>query len=57
MLIARVSVLVCLLRALKIKHCWSEAGQRERRWFPIELASDKVIEPELAALIREFAGA
>ena len=47
-------VLVYPLCALKIEHWWLEAGQPERRWFPVELAADKVVEPELAALIRDF---
>jgi 8-oxo-dGTP pyrophosphatase MutT (NUDIX family) len=54
-LILPVKVFVYPLCALKIKRYWPEADQRERRWFPIDLAAEKVIEPELAALIREFA--
>ena len=53
-LIMPVNVLVYPLLTLKIKNCWPEAGQRERRWFPVELAAQMVDEPELAALIRDF---
>ena len=54
-LIRPVKVLVYPLRAGKIEHWWPEAGQRERRWFPLDLAADKVVEPDLATLIRDFA--
>lgn len=33
---------------------WLEAGERERRWFPLEEAASAVQEPELSALIRNF---
>ncbi len=33
---------------------WKEAGQRERRWFPLAEAADQVDEPDLADLIRSF---
>lgn len=54
-LITPVKVVVYPLLVLKLKHCWPEAGQRERRWFPLEVAANHVIEPGLAALITEFA--
>ena len=33
---------------------WKEAGQRERRWFPLAEAASQVDEPDLADLIRSF---
>jgi uncharacterized protein len=33
---------------------WKEAGQRERRWFPLAEAANQVDEPDLADLIRSF---
>jgi uncharacterized protein Yka (UPF0111/DUF47 family)/8-oxo-dGTP pyrophosphatase MutT (NUDIX family) len=33
---------------------WKEAGERERRWFPLEEAANQVDEPDLADLIRSF---
>jgi uncharacterized protein Yka (UPF0111/DUF47 family)/8-oxo-dGTP pyrophosphatase MutT (NUDIX family) len=33
---------------------WKEAGERERRWFTLGEAADKVEEADLAALIRSF---
>lgn len=33
---------------------WKEAGERERRWFPLAEAADQVDEPDLADLIRSF---
>ncbi|HEY9219608.1 MAG TPA: NUDIX hydrolase [Phenylobacterium sp.] len=35
---------------------WPEKGQREKRWFPAAKAAELVHEPQLAALIEDFAG-
>jgi 8-oxo-dGTP pyrophosphatase MutT (NUDIX family) len=34
---------------------WPEQGERERKWFSLEEASEKVQEPELRALIKKLA--
>lgn len=36
---------------------WPEKKQRRRSWFAADAAADRVDEPELAALIRDFAAA
>jgi predicted phosphate transport protein (TIGR00153 family) len=33
---------------------WKEAGERERRWFPLAEAANQVDEPDLSDLIRSF---
>ncbi len=33
---------------------WPEAGERDRCWFSPKEASERVVEPELAKLVREF---
>ena len=35
---------------------WPEKDQRKRQWFDLELAANKVDEPELSAMMTELAG-
>lgn len=46
---------VFLLKVKKEKKSWSEQHQRQRAWFAIEVASRRVREPKLRALIRSLA--
>jgi hypothetical protein len=39
----------------ELRQVYPETGQRRVKWFAAEKAAEKVQEPELAALIREFA--
>lgn len=43
------------LEVVILRDDWPEKGQRERRWFTPTEAAEAVQEPELAALIRDFA--
>ena len=38
----------------RLQDGWKEKGQRERRWFPLAKAADRVDEPELAAMLRQL---
>ena len=51
----RCLVTVYPLQAQEERSRWRERGQRKRRWFPAEEAARRVREPELAAIIRDFA--
>jgi 8-oxo-dGTP pyrophosphatase MutT (NUDIX family) len=53
--ITPLRVLVYPLRVVKLRRRWPEDAERERRWFPIEMAVEAVADPDLAALLRQFA--
>ncbi|HEX7240155.1 MAG TPA: NUDIX hydrolase [Longimicrobiaceae bacterium] len=53
--IRRCVVTVYPLEAQEERSRWRERGQRKRRWFPAEEAASRVREPEMAAIIRDFA--
>lgn len=43
------------LQFVKQKQKWKERGERACRWLPVDQAEEAVADPELAAIIREFA--
>ena len=51
---ASYEVRVYPLEVQSIAKAWRERGQRQRRWMSLSEAADKVREPELATMIREF---
>ena len=42
------------MQASKVLPKWPEKSERSRHWFDLDSAADKVAEPELADLIRNF---
>lgn len=49
------AVKVYPLQVQTVAKTWRESGQRHRQWFPVTDAAAKVREPDLAALITDFA--
>ncbi|QTC93223.1 NUDIX domain-containing protein [Brevundimonas goettingensis] len=49
-------VAVYPLKVLIQLGAWPEAAERERRWMSLEDAANAVMEPDLAEMIRGFAG-
>lgn len=50
-----VKTCVFRLRDIRLEDDFPEAGQRERRWWPLADAAAVVEEPELSALLRQLA--
>lgn len=50
-------VAVYPIEVRRLREDFPESDQRRRKWFPAEKAARKVVEPELAALLRSFAAA
>lgn len=49
------AVTVYPIEVTRLRSEFPERAERRRKWFPLEKAARKVDEPELAALLREFA--
>lgn len=48
------AVMVYPVRVSRLAQKWPEAGQRQRKWFKTRKASERVAEPELQRLLRDF---
>ena len=49
-----IMVAVYPLKVTKLLSDYPEKGQRRRKWFSLKKAADKVDEPELAEILRQF---